>query len=466
MSPSHWITETFPLGTADFDAPAALEAASGAQSFLLEKAGLGGGTAVLGIAPFERLRIKAGRLWSETAAGRREISGNPFWALGQRLSEFRLAGGARPFETGAVGYLDYEIVRHLERLPPKAYPEEALMMLFDGLVCADRARNRAEYVALLPSGRGKSEARLKARAAAQRWRELLSAIPRRRAEVAVPPKDLAPMSGTLGKARFMAAVGRLKERIRAGDIFQAVLSDTFHVKTRASPAILCRTLGHLGAPPYLFWLKDGGRHLIGASPERLVKVEDGLALNCPIAGTRPRGADAKSDAALERAMRRSPKERAEHLMLVDLARNDLGRVCEPGTVKVRDFMNVRRLPNVMHLVSEVEGRLEKGKTSWQALAASFPAGTVSGAPKVRAMELLSELEPRPRGFYAGAVLQHDFSGNLDSCITIRTMGLQDGTARLQAGAGIVADSNPGREYQEILNKLLSLRRALALAEGR
>jgi anthranilate synthase component 1 len=461
---SRFSVETFPLGAADFDAPAALEAASGAQGFMMEKAGPGGGTVVLGTESFERLRIKAGRLMAETARGRRQIPGNPFWALGQRLAEFRAAGRVPAFETGAVGYLDYEIVRNLERLPPKAYPEEALMMLFDGLVCADRVRGRTEFVALLPSGRGKSAARLKARATARRWGNILATVPRRRAEIVLPPKTLAPMAGTMGKARFIAAVRRLKEHIRAGDIFQAVLSDTFHVKTAASPALLCRTLGHLGAPPYLFWLKDGGRHLIGASPERLIKVENGMALNCPIAGTRPRGADAASDRALERAMKRSPKERAEHLMLVDLARNDLGRVCAPGTVKVKEFLNVRRLPNVMHLVSEVEGRLEKGKTAWQALAASFPAGTVSGAPKVRAMELLAELEPRPRGFYAGAVLQHDFSGNLDSCITIRAMGLQDGTARLQAGAGIVADSNPAREYQEILNKLLSLRRALALAE--
>jgi anthranilate synthase component 1 len=272
------------------------------------------------------------------------------------------------------------------------------------------------------------------------------------------------MTPTLGKERFLAAVRKLKEHIRAGDIFQAVLSETFHVKTAASPARLCRLLAGLGAPPYLFWLKDGQRHLIGASPERLIKVENGRALNCPIAGTRPRGATRAKDLAFERALLKSPKERAEHLMLVDLARNDLGRVSAPGTVKVRDFLSVRRFPNVMHIVSEVEGVLERGKTAWQALAASFPAGTVSGAPKVRAMELLSGFEISPRGFYAGAVLQHDFSGNLDSCITIRAMGLEKGTARLQAGAGIVADSNPEREHQEILNKLLSLRRALVLAE--
>ncbi|MBI3551300.1 MAG: anthranilate synthase component I family protein [Elusimicrobia bacterium] len=451
--------ERFPLGPADFDGPAALEAAGAARGFLLEKTGPAGHTAVLGASPFETLRIKSGRLVSETARGAKTLPGNPFWALGKRLAQLR-ARGAAPFETGAVGYLDYEIVRHLERLPPKAWPEEALMMLCDGLVVADRAKGAAQFVALVegPSGRRR------ARRCAERWAGILRRTPRRRNDVSAPPKTLAPIRPTMGKSAFMAAVRRLKEHIRAGDIFQAVLSETFHVNTKASPALLCRTLGALGAPPYLFWLKDGVRHLIGASPERLVKVENGVALNCPIAGTRPRGADRRADLNFERALKRSPKERAEHLMLVDLGRNDLGRVCAPGTVKVNELMRVRRHPNVMHLVSEVEGRLEQGRTPWEALAASFPAGTVSGAPKVRAMELLSGLEPRPRGFYAGAVLQHDFSGNLDSCITIRAMGLQNGVARLQAGAGIVADSNPAREYEEILNKLLSLRRALALAE--
>ena len=463
MSRPRFDVETFALGPADFDGPAALERCGHARGCLLEKSTPDAETVVLGSSPFETLRIKSGRLVAETSRGARTFPGNPFWALGKRLSEFRVEG-ARPFQTGALGYLDYEIVRHLERLPPRAWPEEALMMLFDGLVVADRRKGRAEYVALLPKA-GRVAARRKAEKAALYWGKILRAAPRRREEALPAPKELGAMTPTLGKLKFLAAVRKLKEHIRAGDIFQAVLSETFTVKTRASPALLCRTLGRLGAPPYLFWIKDGGRHLIGASPERLVKVEGGAALNCPIAGTRPRGADRESDLALERALSRSPKERAEHLMLVDLARNDLGRVCAPGTVKVKEFFRVRRFPNVMHLVSEVEGRLEKGRTAWETLAASFPAGTVSGAPKVRAMELLSGLETRPRGFYAGAVLQSDFSGNLDSCITIRAMGLQSGTARLQAGAGIVADSNPEREHQEIMNKLLSLRRALALAEA-
>jgi anthranilate synthase component 1 len=456
VSPQRAKVERISIGAADFDAPAALEAAGSARGFLLEKAEGARHVALLGIDPFETLRIKSGRLVAETARGKHIFPGNPFWALGKRLAEARMVSNARPFETGAVGYLDYDIVRYLERLPKKAWPEEGLMMLCDGMVVADRDSNRAEFVTIKGGA--------KARQSAERWSRILSRVPRRKAEVLVTPRELAAIEPTMGKSDFMTAVRKLKEHIRAGDIFQAVLSEMFHVKTSASPALLCRTLGTLGAPPYLFWIKDGGRHLIGASPERLVKVEDGVALNCPIAGTRPRGADPAADKNFERALKRSPKERAEHLMLVDLGRNDLGRVCAPGTVAVKELMRVRRLPNVMHLVSQVEGRLEKGKTAWEALAASYPAGTVSGAPKVRAMEILSGLEPRPRGFYAGAVVHHDFSGNLDSCITIRAMGLQNGVARLQAGAGIVADSSPEREYQEILNKLLSLRRALALAE--
>jgi anthranilate synthase component 1 len=453
--------ERWDLGPADFDGPAALESTGSWQGFLLERQEAAGRIAVLGRDPVETLRVKSARLVAETARGSRVLPGNPFAALGEKLSE-RAVSGARPFETGAVGYLDYEVVRHLEKLPPRAWPEEALVMLCGGLVVADRAKNKSLYVGVFKDAAGRRDA---ARAAKE-WGEILRAAPRNRTEVLAPPKELPEMTPTMGKAAFLKGVRKLKEHIRAGDIFQAVLSETFHVPTTASPALLTRTLGALGAPAYLYWIKDGGRNLIGASPERLVKIEDGRALNYPIAGTRPRGKTAAEDAAFERALKRSPKERAEHLMLVDLGRNDLGRVCKPGTVKVRELMRVRRLPNVMHLVSEVEGRLERGKTAWDALAASFPAGTVSGAPKVRAMELLSGLEPRPRGFYAGTVLHHDLSGNLDSCITIRTMGLQDGVARLQAGAGIVADSSPEREYQEILNKLLSLRRALALAEAR
>src|SRR5581483_5204828 len=204
----------------------------------------------------------------------------------------------------------------------------------------------------------------------------------------------------------------LKERIRAGDIFQAVLSDQFRSRRRPDDLALYRALRASNPSPYHFLLRDGGRSYVGSSPERLIKVEGRRALYSPIAGTRPRGASAAQDRLLERQLKRSPKERAEHLMLVDLGRNDLGRVCEPGTVRVARYMDVRRFSRVMHLVSELEGRLERGRTAWDALSAAFPAGTVTGAPKVRAMQLLAGLEKAPRGFYAGCVLQLDPLGNL------------------------------------------------------
>jgi anthranilate synthase component 1 len=264
----------------------------------------------------------------------------------------------------------------------------------------------------------------------------------------------------------MKGVRRIKELIGEGDMFQCVLSERFETKSAADPLAVFRSLERESRSPYLFLLKDGREHLVGASPERLVEVDGRKVYNSPIAGTRPRGGDARRDQLLERALRRSPKERAEHLMLVDLARNDLGRVSLPGSVRVRELMRVKRFSHVMHLVSEVEGRLGRGVPAWEALAAGFPAGTVSGAPKVRAMERLARLEPVARGFYAGALVQYDFTGNLDSCIAIRTMSLCGGRAVLQAGAGVVADSDPAREYREVLNKLRELRWALAHAGRR
>jgi anthranilate synthase component 1 len=281
------------------------------------------------------------------------------------------------------------------------------------------------------------------------------------------PVPVAPASGRLlpveaerGRARYLKSVAKIKKHILAGDVFQAVVSDGFRARAAGGPFAVYRAVRAANATPYGFCLLDGGRAWIGASPERLVRVVGGRARNCPIAGTRPRGTSRARDRRLEAEMRGSEKECAEHLMLVDLARNDLGRVCAPGSVAVEKFMVTRRFSNVMHLVSEVEGRLDEGKTAWDALVASFPAGTVSGAPKVRAMEIIAGLERAPRGFYAGAVVQADFAGNLDSCLAIRSLELEGDRLRLQAGAGIVADSNPAAEWNEVLHKLAGLRRAL------
>lgn len=482
MAPARFGVRSLDLGQGQIDAPLALErwlALEGSSAgFLIEKSEPGESLVFLGVAPFETLRVLRGKVVQETKRGRKIISGNPFSALGRRLADFRIHGRFRPFSTGAVGSLGYEMVRHLENIPGRSLAQEGFLMLFDRIAVWDRVRGRGELFVLQPRRKG-AAAREAVMPKALRAVPVLRSCrlsppgleagpPRSRRMVfsGAPPRgpgEACLDGGALGRTGFLRAARRIKEHIRAGDIFQCVLSERFAAPVKAGPLEIYRSLRLTSPSPYLFFIKDGEGHLLGASPERLVKVVEGTAWNCPIAGTRPRGADPRRDGLLERALKRSPKERAEHLMLVDLARNDLGRVCRPGSVKLRRLMEVRRFSNVMHLVSEVEGRLERGRSSWDALAASFPAGTVSGAPKVRAMEILSGLEPGPRGFYAGAVLQSDFSGNLDSCIAIRTMSIGGGRAVLQAGAGIVADSRPEREYEEVENKLSSLRRALALA---
>jgi anthranilate synthase component I len=447
-------------GVDGLSALAALQELRGAHAFLIEKDGT---KAFVGAGPFSILSIGRGRLLEETERGRKVLPGNPYEALGRRLARFRVLGSSTPFAGGAVGGLSYDMARHLERLDLPREEEEGRLMLFDRVLALEGGR--ATLVGLLDVKRRRAQSRELGELAGT----LERALRERHGQAfrfGAPPKSLPEMAGSTGKDGFFEGVRRVKRHIRAGDIFQCVLSERFQVPTSAEPERLYAAVAAVSPSPYRFLMKDGETALIGASPERLVKVQDGVALNCPIAGTRPRGENAKADKAFEKALLKSPKERAEHLMLVDLGRNDLGRVCAPGTVKVRNLMEVRRFSNVMHLVSEVEGRLDKGRSAWDALMASFPAGTVSGAPKVRAMEIIAALEKRARGFYAGAVLQHDFSGRLDSCIAIRTMRLRQGVATLQAGAGIVADSMPAREYQEILNKLSGLRRALALCDGR
>ena len=247
--------------------------------------------------------------------------------------------------------------------------------------------------------------------------------------------------------QYLAAVKKCKEYIRAGDIFQVVLSQRFSAKTPADPFAIYRALRVVNPSPYMYFLKLGETSVVGSSPEMLVKVQDREAFYRPIAGTRPRGGDEKEDERLAAELAANPKERAEHIMLVDLGRNDLGRVSEYGSVRVERLEFVERYSHVMHLVSSLRGRLRDGVDCFDALAACFPGGTLSGAPKVRAMEIIDELEPTRRGIYGGAILYLDFSGNLDSCIAIRTMVVQKGVAYVQAGAGLVADSEPqGREY--------------------
>ena len=272
------------------------------------------------------------------------------------------------------------------------------------------------------------------------------------------------MSSNVSRDDFLRSVERAREYIIAGDAIQIVLSQRLSRRTDACPFEVYRALRAINPSPYMYYLRLGDVHIVGSSPEMLVRVEDGIVTTHPIAGTRRRGVDAAEDAALEAELRADEKERAEHTMLLDLGRNDIGRVAKPGSVQVDRCMEVERYSHVMHLVSHVSGRLREGLSCFDALRACFPAGTVSGAPKIRAMEIIAELEPDKRGPYAGAVGYFDLRGNLDTAITIRTIVMKDGVAHVQVGAGIVYDSVPEREYEETLNKAGALLRAIEQAE--
>lgn len=374
------------------------------------------------------------------------------------------------FFGGIVGYLAYDLVRFFERLPTLAADTLGLpdvnMLVADTLVIFDHFKHRVLLCAnaYLPPGRDPDEA---FQEALERLDELESLI-----RGPLPPPSSQPKRTTgeprfsMTRAQYEKAVVRAKEYIAAGDIFQVVLSRRVEVPTRADPFEIYRTLRQLNPSPYMFFLDLGGEpplFLIGSSPEMLVRLQGRTAETRPIAGTRPRGHDEAEDQRLEAELLADPKERAEHVMLVDLGRNDLGRVCTYGSVHVPDFFTIERYSHVMHIVSRVVGELQDGLDAFDLIRAAFPAGTVSGAPKVRAMEIIEELEPVRRGPYAGAVGYFGFNGNMDTCITIRTIVMHGEMAYIQAGAGIVADSDPAREYEECVNKAAAL--ALSVQGG-
>ena len=442
-------------------------------SFLLESVDGGERMArysFLGARPFETLAVRAGRLCVDD----RPQSGEPFDALGRRLMRFRAPRepGLPRFCGGAVGFVGYEMFRHLEPKAGLPAPEgdEARFMVFSNVVVFDRVKHRMLLVANVMDGPGALSTRY--RAAERELDDMQARLgrPRRRAERRLPPlKNAARPSAALGSEAFCRGVESLKKHIRAGDIFQAVLSDRFELPLRASPFSIYRALRAINPSPYMFYMDFGSEVALGASPEMLVRVEERTLETRPIAGTRPRGQDDEEDERLKRNLLASVKERAEHLMLVDLGRNDLGRVAAPGSVRVPSFMQVERYSHVMHLVSSVRGKLARHVDPWKAFGSCFPAGTVSGAPKIRAMQLLARIEPRPRGLYAGAAVYCDFGGNLDSAIAIRSLSVRrDGsraTAVVQAGAGIVADSRPKREYEEVRNKAKAMFEAIRRAEA-
>jgi anthranilate synthase component 1 len=354
---------------------------------------------------------------------------------------------------GAVGYLGYDYARFLERLPARLPEELGLPLgrfsIVQELVVFDHIGRKMILIARGPGRLAEWEEALRTPVVA----------PRRRASSAAPRF----VHGTR-RAAFLAAVRRAQRYIRDGDIIQAVLSHRLRARLTTTPFQIYRALRILNPSPYMLYLDFEGYQLVGASPEVQVKLAGGTATVRPIAGTRPRGATAAEDAALQKELLADPKERAEHLMLIDLARNDLGRVCDYGTVRVSDLYAIERYSTVMHIVSEVRGRLRRGVGATELLGATFPAGTVTGAPKIRAMEIIEELEPARRGPYAGAAGYLGRGGTMDLCITIRTAVVKGDTVYLQAGAGIVADSDPAREWDETLNKMASLRRAVEWAE--
>ena len=378
------------------------------------------------------------------------------------------------FTGGAVGFLSYEVVRALERLPRTVRDDlgspEVMFGIYDTVLAFDHLRQRIQIVSNIRTDGGGGP--LPARSLAERYRRARSRIEaterllrRPTPETRRPARRRGRWSANVSAERYKAGVRKAKSYIRAGDIFQVVLSQRLDHRATASPFSVYRALRRINPSPYMYFLDFGEVCLAGASPEMLVRVEGDHIRTRPIAGTRPRGRDEEHDARLEEELRVDPKERAEHVMLVDLGRNDLGRVCRAGSVEVTRFMEVERYSHVMHLVSEVSGQLRRDRDAFDGLLACFPAGTVSGAPKVRAMEIIDELETTARGPYAGAVGYVDFSGALDSCITIRTVVTAGAVAHVQAGAGIVADSVPEREYSECLNKAGALVEAVERAEG-
>jgi anthranilate synthase component I len=451
-----------------------LRLAQGARySFLLES--VEGGEKIArytfaGANPEEVFRYAAGACVLENRNRMIWEERDPISFLREHMAKFRpvRVSGLPPLVAGAIGYFSYDMVRLIERLPKRLRDDiglyDAMLMFYRGLIAFDHVQHRLWMVRNVYTD-GLGSLRAKYNAAVQEirhTRELLEAP----VEAEKPRKETTrklKTNSNFKRSEYLEAVRKSKEYIRAGDIFQVVISQRFSTKTKAHPFDVYRELRALNPSPYLFYLQLNDVHVVGSSPEMLVKVQGKDVFYRPIAGTRWRGKNEAEDLALEQEMLASEKERAEHIMLVDLGRNDLGRVCEYGSVKVEKLLTVERYSHVMHLVSSLRGQLRDDVDCFDALMAAFPAGTVSGAPKVRAMEIIEELEKTRRGIYAGGILYLDFAGNLDSCIALRTMVIKNGVAHVQAGGGIVADSTPTGEFDESVNKSKALLKALETA---
>lgn len=406
---------------------------------------------------------------------------DPLAILKEEMEQYQPVSipGLPRFSGGAVGFLGYDAVRRFENIPSTAADDlqlpEAAFMLSDTLVAFDHVRQK---IIIMVQARLESNIKTAYQRATARIDEIIARLhapaPEMDLDAADTTGDLDSQSekftSNFKRNEFEAIVRQAKEHIFAGDIFQVVLSQRLSGETSAQPFDIYRALRQLNPSPYMVFMRFPGGlsnpplHIIAASPEMHVRLENGIAEVRPIAGTRPRGADMTEDNELAEEMLNDEKERAEHIMLVDLGRNDLGRVCEYGSVQVEDIMTVERYSHVMHMVSDVRGKLQQDKDAFDLLRATFPAGTVSGAPKVRAMQIIEELEGTRRGIYAGAIGYIGYDGNMDSCIVIRTIIMHGNQVYIQAGAGIVADSVPGKEYDETYHKARALSESVLLAE--
>jgi anthranilate synthase component 1 len=501
LARAHSLVPVTRIVAADLETPVSAflkVAAEEPEAFLLESVEGGervGRYTFIGIRPYKKMTAKDGRIAvvEVTKGGgkkRREYDGDIFAELKAALHGETPAKlpGLPPFTAGAVGFFSYDVVRSIETLPSTAVDElrvpDAHLMFFDEVMAFDHVK-KAVHLMVTVGARGPVDAAGYKRAERRldRLEKMLGA--------AVVVKKGKTAAGRLvlksrtKKAEFLRSVDRVKEYVRAGDVFQCVLSQRFDCEPGVAPFEVYRSLRIVNPSPYMYFLRFalevqgvGSRekgvgkverrecHIVGSSPEMLVRVHGGTVEYRPIAGSRPRGKDEVEDRELEAGLRADAKEVSEHVMLVDLGRNDVGRVSEFGSVKVKDLMFVERYSHIMHLVSALEGTLRKGLAPIDAFRACFPAGTLSGAPKIRAMEIIEEMEPARRGVYGGAIFYADFSGNLDSCIAIRTLFMEGEKGYIQAGAGIVADSVAETEFEECGNKAKAVVRAIERARGR
>ncbi len=464
------------------------------EAFLLESVEGGehvGRYTFIGIEPYRKITSRGTTITVQEASRRRTFAGNIFEELKTALSGHTPARlpGLPPFTAGAVGFFAYDVVRQIERLPSLAEDElglpDACLMFFDQVLAFDHVKKEIRLIvtADVTGANGASAGRTLVEAAYARALRRLDRLERRLAQPlpkaarrSAGAKTKLALTPRTSKAAFLKAVAKTKDYIASGDVFQCVLSQRFDCSPGVDPFSIYRSLRIVNPSPYMYFLRfaeepGAGRktatgaplHIVGSSPELLVRVHGRGLEYRPIAGTRPRSEDEERDRAFEADLRADEKEIAEHVMLVDLGRNDVGRVSEFGSVKVKELMVVERYSHVMHLVSSLEGKLKADLGPIDALKACFPAGTLSGAPKIRAMEIIEEMEPARRGVYGGAVLYADFSGNLDSCIAIRTLVMRGQQGHIQAGAGIVADSVPEKEFEECGNKARAVVRAIERA---